>query len=68
MDKINLTITEEDAFAIVNALSFFNSVYTKHNDEEFTEILGYWTDVADATDLNKVNLLAQRIAESIDFN
>jgi hypothetical protein len=64
--KINhhIVITDEEQLMIVNALAFFEQLYSLNRIVDVNEIIEEWQDVADDTSLSRLDALATKIAIS----
>jgi len=62
--SIHLIVSESEQLAIINSLAFFDLFFKYSGDGYRKGIVDEWQDVADDTNLNEVDALATRIANS----
>ena len=60
----HVILTDEEQNMIINALAFFDQLYSTNRIVDVDEVVKEWQDVADDTDLTLVDKLATKIATS----
>ena len=60
----HIIITDEEQNMIVNAVAFFDQLYSTNRIVDVNEIIKEWQDVADDTRLSHLDTLANKIATS----
>ena len=60
----HVILTNEEQSMVVNALAFFDQLYSTNRIVDVDEVVKEWQDVADDTDLTLVDKLATKIATS----
>ena len=62
--SIHLIVSESEQLAIINSLAFFQSFFKYSGAGYRAEQIKEWQDVADDSDLNQIDALASKIANS----
>tara|TARA_Y100000385_G_scaffold189487_1_gene195760 strand:+ start:305 stop:514 length:210 start_codon:yes stop_codon:yes gene_type:complete len=60
----HIIITDEEQNMIVNALAFFEQFFQLGSNTPPSDVVEEWQDVADDTNLDAVDVLATKIANS----
>ena len=60
----HIIITDEEQNMIVNAVAFFDQLYSTNRIVDVNEVIKEWQDVADDTRLSHLDALANKIATS----
>tara|TARA_R110002012_G_scaffold6338_1_gene29126 strand:+ start:478 stop:672 length:195 start_codon:yes stop_codon:yes gene_type:complete len=60
----HVILTDEEQNMAINALAFFDQLYSTNRIVDVDEVIKEWQDVADDTDLTLVDKLATKIANS----
>ena len=60
----HVILTDKERNMVVNALAFFDQLYSTNRIVDVDEVVKEWQDVADDTDLTLVDKLATKIATS----
>jgi hypothetical protein len=58
----HVILTDEEQNMAINALAFFDQLYSTNRIVDVDEVIKEWQDVADDTDLTLVDKLATKIA------
>ena len=61
---IHLIVSESEQLAIINSLAFFEHSFRKNSVTPPSDVVEEWQDVADDCNLNQIDALATRIANS----
>ena len=59
-----IIITDEEQHMIVNAVAFFDQLFSTNRIVDVNEVIQEWQDVADDTRLSHLDTLATKIANS----
>ena len=62
--SIHLIVPESEQLAIINSLAFFEHSFRKNSVTPPSDVVEEWQDVADDTNIEGIDALATRIANS----